>query len=64
MSSDGPLPDAPAPTATPPAGAPATPAARSLADAVHEIERHVSGAGWDGPVRVFALVGTARAMAA
>ncbi|HEY8718313.1 PPA1309 family protein [Pengzhenrongella sp.] len=36
----------------------------SLADAVREIERHVSTAGWDAPVRVFALVGTARALAA
>jgi hypothetical protein len=33
-----------------------------LADAVHEIERHVAGAGWDAPVRVFALVSTARAL--
>lgn len=41
-----------------PAGAPAT-----LARAVHEIERHVAGGGWDGPVRVFALVRTARALA-
>lgn len=36
----------------------------ALADAVRDIERHVSSAGWDGPVRVFALVGTARALAA
>ena len=36
----------------------------ALADAVREIERHVSSAGWDGPVRVFALVGTARALEA
>lgn len=36
----------------------------SLADAVREIERHVASAGWDAPVRVFALVGTARALAA
>ena len=35
-----------------------------LADAVREIERHVAAAGWDAPVRVFALVGTARALAA
>ncbi|RYV50453.1 PPA1309 family protein [Pengzhenrongella frigida] len=35
----------------------------ALADAVREIERHVASAGWDGPVRVFALVGTARALA-
>ena len=35
-----------------------------LADAVREIERHVAAAGWDAPVRVFVLVGTARALAA
>jgi hypothetical protein len=34
-----------------------------IARAVHEIERHVAGGGWDGPVRVFALVRTARALA-
>ncbi|QTE31287.1 hypothetical protein J4E96_03085 [Pengzhenrongella sicca] len=34
----------------------------SLADAVREIERHVASGGWDAPVRVFALVGTARAL--
>lgn len=39
------------------------PARGRLAEAVHEIERHVAGAGWDGPVRVFALVRTARALA-
>ena len=33
-----------------------------LAEAVTEIERHVAAAGWDAPVRVFALVGTARAL--
>lgn len=36
----------------------------ALADAVREIERHVAAGGWDGPVRVFALVGTARALEA
>jgi len=41
-------------------GSPATPT--YLADAVVEIERHVSGGGWDAPVRVFALVSTARAL--
>ena len=40
------------------------PSARaSLAEAVREIERHVATGGWDGPVRVFALVRTARALA-
>lgn len=38
--------------------------APSLAAAVHEIERHASSAGWDGPVRIFALVGTAQALEA
>ena len=36
----------------------------ALAGAVREIERHVASGGWDGPVRVFALVQTARALAA
>ncbi|KGM13039.1 hypothetical protein N869_16535, partial [Cellulomonas bogoriensis 69B4 = DSM 16987] len=39
-------------------------ATAALADAVREIERHVAAGGWDGPVRVFALVGTARALEA
>ncbi len=39
-----------------------TPAQVALAGAVHEIERHVATAGWDGPVRVFALVRTAAAL--
>jgi hypothetical protein len=34
----------------------------SLAEAVREIERHVATGGWDGPVRVFALVHTAQAL--
>lgn len=34
----------------------------SLAEAVLEIERQVATAGWDGPVRVFALVRTASAI--
>lgn len=48
------MPDADAPT----------PATRHLADAVREVEQHVATAGWDAPVRVFALVSTARALAA
>ena len=39
-------------------------AGRALADAVREIEHHVAAAGWDGPVRVFALVRTQAALAA
>ena len=50
------------PTTVPSPAAPA-PALRALADAVREIERHVAGGGWEGPVRVFALVLTARALA-
>ncbi len=49
--------------ATPPAPGRSGPATARLADAVREIERHVATAGWDAPVRVFALVGTARALA-
>jgi len=39
-------------------------ASRALADAVREIEHHVAAAGWDAPVRVFALVRTQAALAA
>jgi len=55
MPDDAPLLDAPAPgrrTDRP-----------AIAEAVHEIERHVARGGWDGPVRVFALVRTAAALA-
>lgn len=38
------------------------PALPGLTTAVHEIERHAATAGWDGPVRVFALVRTADAL--
>lgn len=34
----------------------------SLAEAVRETEEHVATGGWDGPVRVFALVRTADAV--
>ncbi|MBO0922888.1 hypothetical protein J1G44_00125 [Cellulomonas sp. zg-ZUI199] len=37
-------------------------ARRALADAVREIEHHVAAAGWDAPVRVFALVRTQSAL--
>jgi hypothetical protein len=51
---------------TSPADGPAvpdlSPAAAALAEAVVEIERHVATGGWDGPVRVFALVRTAAAL--
>lgn len=40
------------------------PASLALADAVREVEKHVSTAGWDGPVRVFALVRTQTALLA
>lgn len=46
-----------------PAGTdPTSPAQRALAEAVVEIERHVATGGWDGPVRVFALVRTRAAL--
>ncbi len=50
------------PAAAPAAGSPAPPAQRALAEAVVEIERHVATGGWDGPVRVFALVRTQAAL--
>lgn len=43
---------------------PLDPVLVGLARCVHETEAHVAAGGWDGPVRVFALVGTARALAA
>lgn len=43
---------------------PGSPQQRALADAVREIEHHVATAGWDAPVRVFALVRTQAALAA
>lgn len=46
------------------ASAPQDPPTRALAEAVTEVERHVAAGGWDGPVRVFALVPTAAALAA
>ena len=49
----------PAPPEPPPAPSPVRAA---LAGAVHEIERHVARAGWDAPVRVFALVRTGTAL--
>ncbi|WP_029068563.1 PPA1309 family protein [Jonesia quinghaiensis] len=36
----------------------------ALADAVSEIERHVARAGWDGDIRLFALISTRDAIAA
>ncbi|GAA2719354.1 PPA1309 family protein [Cellulomonas aerilata] len=51
-----------APADQPPVTTFLAPAQHSLAEAVHEIERHVASAGWDGPVRVFALVRTAAAL--
>lgn len=41
-----------------------SPRQRSLADAVTEIERHVAQGGWDGPIRVFALISTQAALLA
>lgn len=53
--------DSPQPPASPTADA-TSPAQRALAEAVVEIERHVATGGWDGPVRVFALVRTQAAL--
>lgn len=47
---------------TSPVDGPHSPAQAALAAAVVEIERHVATGGWDGPVRVFALVRTADAL--
>ena len=42
---------------------PPHPATTDLAAAVREVEHHVAAAGWDAPVRVFALVRTQAALA-
>lgn len=57
-------PETPGPTddATPADAPTSTSAQRALAAAVVEIERHVATGGWDGPVRVFALVRTQAAL--
>lgn len=39
-----------------------SPALPALAEAVLEVEAHMAGQGWDGPVGVFALVRTAAAL--
>lgn len=44
---------------TPPAP---DPAAAAVARVARELEQHVAASGWDGPVRVFALVRTAGAL--
>ena len=41
-----------------------TPLQLTLSEALREIEMHVAQGGWDGPVRVFALVKTALALEA
>lgn len=41
---------------------PTTGPAASLRSTARELERHVAAGGWDGPVRVFALVLTAAAL--
>ncbi|GEA84075.1 MAG: PPA1309 family protein [Cellulomonas sp.] len=50
------------PSTTPAPSDDQSPASRALADAVREIEHHVATAGWDAPVRVFALVRTQAAL--
>ena len=39
-----------------------TPAEDALQRAVRELEQHVAGGGWDGPIRLFALIRTAAAL--
>jgi hypothetical protein len=67
MSDQQPTPGPSDPPGGEPAGErPATglsPTQTALATAVQEIERHVSTGGWDGPVRVFAVVATGEALA-
>lgn len=41
---------------------PPSPREQAVLTLVRELEHHVSGAGWDGPVRLFALVRTAGAL--
>lgn len=53
MSTDDPTPSVP-----PSPG----PRAQAVRRAVRELEAHVAAAGWDGPVRVFALVNTHSAL--
>ncbi|UJP39650.1 PPA1309 family protein [Cellulomonas palmilytica] len=57
-------PSTPPPADVPAQGPAPDAATRALADAVREIEHHVAAAGWDAPVRVFALVRTQAALAA
>ncbi len=46
-----------------PIAPPADPSEAALRATVRELEQHVAGGGWDGPVRLFALVRTAGALA-
>lgn len=61
MSDQTPTPGS---TSTAPDAAGVPDGASALADAVREIEHHVATAGWDAPVRVFALVRTQAALEA
>jgi hypothetical protein len=63
MTDEAPLSD-PQPGDPTPTAETVGPATAFLAESVREIERHVSRGGWDGPVRVFALVGTQAALVA
>lgn len=63
MTDEAPLSD-PATAPDEPSAGSTDPATAFLAASVQEIERHVARGGWDGPVRVFALVGTQAALAA
>ena len=46
----------------PPSDTPSITREAAVRRAVRELEAHVASGGWDGPVRVFALVNTARAL--
>jgi len=62
-STEGDLPD-PSSTGDPADGVPAPAADRqdAVLRTVRELEEHVASGGWDGPVRLFALIRTAAAL--
>jgi hypothetical protein len=51
------------PAASAPPHAAVSPRQDAVLRAVRELEQHVAGGGWDGPIRLFALVRTAGALA-
>ena len=56
-------PDDPVPGASLPRQGALPPRQDAVLRAVRELEQHVAAGGWDGPVRLFALVRTAEALA-